>query len=614
VKNKLAHLYDALNAGHEFRGSLRETVSLPRTKWIDTLSHSAKPAILALTIAAGATGCSTMTHHDLLTGSTGAAPTQYSNLVSEAAALDSLPRTELAQIIRDRPQANQYSDLEQITVIELAKRFEAAAGQTAAVLQEPVVIDNPFQPGKQIRISHIGDWSANWDIGVKEAGSLAYAIKLSAPASAFAVNTNHFDAANNTPEKSLSDPSRQSYIVIGDSTSHTRGSVKNSHGNRIQGVTFSLFHELAHTTFAEELVLYGGANPASDNVAHAQSTTYRPLNEVHADLSAILANNKAFDWSPAELQQSIESLSMLSNVLTLGTGIDSIKHTKSTLDYPNAYANRVLLELLDRDPEILKTLSYEAIPLVAYDIVKKAGYFYNAADFINKETLTNISADMNSPSAMENDSHLISAILQSLPDSGASSQAARDLAGVWKHTHAISTFEKMGNTLEAFAHFDNPNIKTRDLRSFASAVQYIDGYPDAKATMFAVTERLQATTRSGLSDNQSLVIAGKLRGAVKELPSLSELSDTRAKLLDVIRQDIKSNLDHAAITNPSFKVAQGSGQSIQQIASDIQTIYGNPYWFDKTAVKTQSATLSDSTESLELMEYDHDDADTSPRM
>lgn len=580
MKDTLNHLLNAVGVGRNFRSALQQTDDLPRTKWIDTLGRSAKPAVLAVMVAAGATGCSTLSGHHLV-DDRGADESQYASFVDEASTLSKMPRSDLAQIIKDRPQADQYEHLQRTTVGELAAQLNKASGDTREVLSDPLVIDNPFQPGKLVHVSRNSDMGASWDIGVKEYGSILYALGVGGTESAHAINANHIYQADDEPSRSLTGLSQQSYVVLGDQVAGGRGSAPTAlnKDKDVQEYAFTLFHELAHTTFAEELALYGGANSDSDTAGHAHNTTYRPTNEIHADLSALMASNKMFDWSPEEMRASIEDLSDHSTMLTLNAGVsDRLSASSSTSDYAMAYSGRVLLELLEREPEMLKDLSYEAIPLVAYDIVKKAGYFYNAADYIDREVLTRVSSDMGSSSAMRNDMRAISSISMNLPASTKAYESAQALKDVWYKAQSNTKLEHLRGTLDAFVDFDGPEANPKTLRSFESAIQYVDGHPDSHATLRAIGERLQVISQNGLTQGHARAISQTIDRALDMVPGRNQLAQDRSELISEIHGDLQNHLDRAAYGDPSFQVAEGSGQTIEDIAIDIQEIYGAPDW------------------------------------
>ena len=202
------HLKDAQKTGQAFRSTLKESQSFNRTKWFDTLASRIKPAVLALVVAAGATGCSTMAPQAMQDAQF---PGGYQNVVTEVAQLNTLPPENLKQVIESRQQSDQYKDLERVTVKELAQRLVDGGKDTAKVLDTPVVIDNPYQPGKLVRVSSNQDLSTNWDLMMNHGmGGITDVIAIRNFHSPFAFNSNHAS----DEAKSLRADASPSFIVL----------------------------------------------------------------------------------------------------------------------------------------------------------------------------------------------------------------------------------------------------------------------------------------------------------------------------------------------------------------------------------------------------------------
>ena len=152
-------MWDNLDAaeqsGELFRDRLSQTEGFNFTKWFDGVSRYVKPAVLAVAVASGATGCANMAQQAL-----GKQHTPYQSMVAEAQELDAMPKSELRNIIEGRTHTNLFDHLERKTITELASQISQSPGM-AVNLGGELALENPFVTGQLIQVSENDDWSAN---------------------------------------------------------------------------------------------------------------------------------------------------------------------------------------------------------------------------------------------------------------------------------------------------------------------------------------------------------------------------------------------------------------------------------------------------------------------
>lgn len=80
----------AEEAGNKFRGQLGKTEGFDLTKWFGGISRCTKPAVLAIAVASGATGCSSLSKQAL-----DHQQTPYQAMSAEAQTMDRMAPHEL---------------------------------------------------------------------------------------------------------------------------------------------------------------------------------------------------------------------------------------------------------------------------------------------------------------------------------------------------------------------------------------------------------------------------------------------------------------------------------------------------------------------------------------
>lgn len=566
------HLLKAATTGDQFRETLRGTESFGRTKWFDTLRGAAKPAVLALAMAAGATGCSTMSNQALgsLDSMDGQSP--YTSMVQEAAELNSLPRQELAERIKDRQPSASLAHLEQVDVTDIAAQLADRNGYTTELLADPKALVNPFQPHKPVQLSQNKDWSTTFDIATGGFG-MGYLMRGPGAGSPFALNGNHVEGA----VASFDDPTEQSHIVVPERVTGSQWS-NDRFGVSERDVAFTLYHELAHTTFHQEMMLYGGADPANTSVGEAYAETYKIQVESHANIAASMAIYKAYDMSPESFQEVLDTLKGRDDLNVLNGGMSGAPGESNGLSkYRSSKAVDVLSELVERDPDFLKNLSYEAMPLMAQDIVGKAGYFHNAAELIAETSAVYGPWGFDALDERE-DSLLVEDVKRYLPDDSPASTSADHLVNIWKTHKAIEAIKDVNSALLAHAMLGSGGPDNRELAASVKTAGQLQGTPDLKSLIQDQMAEIKASQGAGLSDTQARSIHFNLAKIIEQLPSEGELSLQREATVEVLQEHLAHMSDRAKQADSSSVVAAGTGESAEDIAKYVQSVYGNSYF------------------------------------
>lgn len=78
-------------------------------------------------------------------------------------------------------------------------------------------------------------------------------------------------------------------------------------------------------------------------------------------------------------------------------------------------------------------------------------------------------------------------------------------------------------------------------------------------------------------------------------------------MIQTIQGEINTNLQMAEQSDPAFKVAQGSGQTSEQIATDIQAMYGASVWYNNANTdQVAQVTVNGNPEYISA-DLDYDD-------
>jgi hypothetical protein len=558
-------MWDNLDAaeqsGELFRDRLSQTEGFNFTKWFDGVSRYVKPAVLAVAVASGATGCANMAQQAL-----GKQHTPYQSMVAEAQELDAMPKSELRNIIEGRTHTNLFDHLERKTITELASQISQSPGM-AVNLGGELALENPFVPGQLIQVSENDDWSANMTIAFEGGFGLANAIQTPFYESPHALNGNNNEGA----VSSFTDPSKPSFIVLPDKMSVKWPSMMQ---DKEESVAFTLFHEAAHPHTLQEVALHLDQGDDTNKIK-AHHNTYKILNENHADVTAAVAVFKEYDLTPEDFIRKLNDLKGYFDMTTEASGMNgSPNENFGPGMYRSQKAIDVLIEITERDPEFLKSMEYEEIPLLAFDVVRQAGYHHNAAELILDKRMESISAELaNRDQSKEN--AFVGTLERTFPENKNLAQSINDLRQAQSDLVSRVTVEAYTSNLAANIMFKDQDLPHRSINEAMAATKKnpVDGFDVPTLIESHVAEVLKRTEPEKLFEHLES-LQTKLSRVLQVMPDRETIQEARLDALADIRQElIELNLD-ARAADKSSVVATGSAEGDESIADKMIQKYG----------------------------------------
>jgi hypothetical protein len=558
-------IWDSLDAaektGEEFRDKLSQQNGFRFTKWFDGISRYVKPAVLAIAVASGAAGCASMNQQAL-----GHEHDPYKAMVAEAHDLDSMPRGELRDVIEGRTHTTLFNDLEKTTVPELAEKIAGEPG-LAVNLGGEVALKNPFVPGQLIQVSENDDWSANMTIAFSGGYGVVHALQTPFNEVPHALNANYLKGA----VSSFHEPSRPSFIVLPDRMHVKWPSMMTS---KAESVAFTLFHEAAHPHTTQEMALHldqGG----DKNKIDAHFNTYKIFNENHADTTAAISIFKEYDLTAGNFIRKLEDLKAFHDMTTEESGMHGAPNENFKLGkYRSQKALDVLIEISEREPEFLKSLDFEQIPLLAYDVVRQAGYHHNAAEIILEKRLEGIDAVLAERDLHEEES-FIKALERTFPDNEVIAGGVSELRQVQADMITRNAVEAYTSSLAADIMFKDMELPERTLNPAINATKMfpVEGY-DVPALIESHIEEILKRTEPEQFFEHLEGLKVKMDEVLQVMPDRETIQDSRIEALADIRQElIDLNLE-AKAADKSSVVANGSGGDAASIADDVMQKYG----------------------------------------
>src|SRR5690554_2731373 len=237
-----------LEKGESFREELSHLEGYGLTKWFDGLSKGAKHSTLAVIIATGASGCSTLSQNVL-----SMEPSAFESMEIEAERLNAMPRDQLLETILSRQHTDKFDQLERVSIPELASKI-ANAPDNKTPLDKPLALENPYVPGQLVQISKNTDLKANFDIGVRSGFGWRHMISAPMTNNPFAINMNNAQGET----ASFSSPSAPAYIIAPGEMSGSSWAMGNPDA-QAERIAFTLYHEMGHNHMTQELLLHSGA-------------------------------------------------------------------------------------------------------------------------------------------------------------------------------------------------------------------------------------------------------------------------------------------------------------------------------------------------------------------
>lgn len=557
-----AFLDRAEKSANQFKKALQSSSGFPLTKWFQGLSKAAKLSMVAMSI--GATGCSSLAHNPATS-----AHNTFSQMQAEAQQLDAMPRSRLGEVIQTRKHVQAFDHLERTTIEALAAKIGSSPGNSVP-LEDPVAIESPFTEGHLIQISRNDDWSANWERATQQGFGIAHAFSTLGIDNPHALNANFTEGAVH----SFDDTSKPTYIVLpGQMSRKTWGFGTPS--AETESIAFTLFHEAAHNHMTQEMVLHLGESEAND-VGEAHHKTYKILNEVHSNITATLAVNKSYNLSPSVLIERLDTQIAMENGHVLAAGMRGAPDQNNGMgQYRGTKAYEVLKELATQDPTFLQNLTYQEMPLVAYDIARAAGYHHNAAELLLEERLSDIDNGME-PWVSRSDSALLSALESSLPERAEIDRAIQQIKQAWKDHTSRNVYGKYAGDLNHSVENHDRFIPRRSVEmAHAWAKMTRQGGSDVAGIINAQAEATESETNPAKLFAVYRDTHEKMSSVLRGMPTSDQIKENRLNALADLKQTLKAMDQEARNADKSSLVASGTGQSTQEITDEIVSRYGD---------------------------------------
>jgi hypothetical protein len=543
-----------------FRDELHQKDGFALTKWFDGISRYVKPAVLAIAVASGATGCSNLSVQAM-----DHQQTPYTQMVKQAQSLDSMPRVEVRELIESREHPAIFNELERTTVTDLAAEIASQPGLQVPLDNERA-LENPFVPGQLIQVARNNDVSANFTMAMNGFG-LINAFRTPFNDSPHAWNSNNTEDA----VSSFSEPNNPAFIVLPE-----RMQIKwpSAPGHREEAVAFTLFHEAAHPHMLQEVVLHLNEGEDSNKI-DAHLNTYKILNENHADITAAIAVFQTYPQSAEQFADKLRDFKAFHDMTTLGAGMSGAPNENFGYGmYRSQDSIDVLIEIIEKDPEFLQSLEFEEIPLLAYDVVRQAGYTHNAAELLLERRSGSIGVEM-AESVYADRSLFAGMLTETFPENTILSEALDDLEVADRDLKALEAVEAYTSNLSASIMFEDMEIPEREIWN---AMKYTDEHT---VEGFDLPTLIESHVAIALTETNPDAFFSALRGlredirkAADLMPDRQDIKAAQDQALSVIRAELQELSAEAKASDPSSVVAQGSGDSSAEIAERLMKQYG----------------------------------------
>lgn len=577
-------LESAQREGEGFRSELDKRDGFSMTKWFDKVDGPVKSICLVVALAGGLTGCNTMQFAG-----------NYTNLQQEARMIDSMAVSEMAEFTQERGIEAADNTLPKVTVADFAQGIEEAHGFP---YEGPVQLENPYVEGQFFKVFNGNSVGDHVKVALDQ-GVSALNWKTSAGGGTYLLNPDHPNPTTKFGMDSFHDPDHASTIVVGDNVFHNWDPGATSAEN----ASFMLYHELAHGHVTQEVSRFGFSESFVDALSNTNINT---VNETHADVTASIMVYKHLDLDANTFLERLDNLRAYSdkNMLDMANGDGTSDHW-----YRAQESIKVLNEMVDKDADFLKNLPDSHVPIVAYEVVKHAGFDHNLSDVL----IANYSdlGEQARPSA-DHDAHFLSDVASSYDDPQLNAQAER-LNAVWGQTQANGYLDFYQDALNKVLSDRVNEIPGQHLDALGEKFEQAGGdYTSVADLVDKHIEIAQSDSDPRLIKHQLKALAGDLKDLASDLPNANDLKMERSDLIASMMERV-SELGQAQEANdPYTKLAHG--QSPDSTPNDIATNIMKGYTvngIDITPqqpfadIDTSEAKISFNAKIQQLMEHDH---------
>ena len=557
------YLEKAAERAVAFKQKLSESDGFGLSQGFGKLSQHAKPISLAVIMAAGASGCSTVN----LVGNHGELRTQAEQLERMA------PELLVEHASQRRADNPDYMD--SMGVREIAQAITQNGG--VANLGKGVAVDNPFMPGQSVEMINANDVNGHVQMAAKNGVSISAITAAATGQGSFTYNPNvpSSDITTKGGRSNLNEQAARSYIFLDSSM---RAGEQWTYGKKPeQDVAFNLYNELARTHITHEMAAYLNQSPM-DTLRQKQEEFV----EAQAHVVGTLMTAVEYDLSADELKTMINSeRNIATQKMVLGEVLDSPIHEYLDLKIgdreiarpQNAYI--ALSSMLDKHPDLLDTLEGPEVPIMAYDLVRQAGYPHNNAEVILENVLPGV-PHVTEPTGRHYDELLGRYLKEAFPDSTTFGHNVLAMNTAWDQYQSAERIQAVATGIEE-------NIAGADTRGEAyQLIQRADYAADNRGRTVETLEEAIEARRAQIQTGRETVedalqgLVGDMRHIADQMPDLADVDDVRQSALANIRDELvhqhQATMDSSNDSSAYF--AQGSGRSPNEVAGYLLDRYG----------------------------------------
>jgi len=572
-------LQQAAVAGNRFNDHLAESTGNQTTKWFKTIPRKLKGAMLAVMVAAGASGCATV-NQEMQAEPYVSPASSYQSMVEEVRNLESLPRDELMAHMADRPASKAFTDLERIGVADLAEQlasFQRGDRESHPLADGPMRLQNLFSGAQPIQIT----------LNTDPKGARVVAGMMTSDPDLVDVFTEGMEglehplALTQRPADagidSFNDGVLPGAVMLPETIDHevARGlgwAPNDTPEHQAENMAFIVLHEGAHLHETQWMTIHGGDNPKDGRFLEAMKNTYETSNETHSHLSPALSLYKMYDLTPEQFMDRLDRLQQLENEHVMRGGLKGPQQNADKLGrYRAGKAIEVLKEIVERDPDFIKNLSYEAIPYVAYDITQHAGYYHNAAEMILATEMDRVASSLGEAQRRD-DMSLIREAFAVDKNYPAFMDAWETLDRVWSQKAEMDDYLALQAALEAYPEtgelsdefYEAREVLPEDTRSDLSEAliaAHVDSDPGDRDHYDAELA------------NRLAILKNQVNHTLNQMPDRDTLDVQRADALLQIESGLTELNAVAQSSDALSDIARGENQPADQVAEIVMSRY-----------------------------------------
>jgi len=332
-------------------------------------------------------------------------------------------------------------------------------------------------------------------------------------------------------------------------------------GNLEQDIAFTMYHEAAHTHMIQTLSKYDLSIDA-DEAGLSNESPY--FVEAHADVTAAIATGKAYELSANEITEILEGEIAYTDQIMLGAmpGSDN---------YRSQQGYEVLVDMLADNPDLLSSIDEREIPLLAYDIVKQAGFDHSKAEVV----LSSVVGEL--PEAAQADGYsqdraALDQVNRAFPGNDILQEKTSALNTIWGEYNGARALGHLADNIEETLGYDLVADRQKT-NMMATADQLADVHPDRDLAT-TIDAHVESVRNGDVSFAQGMAgLAGDLREAVNQAPTLSDVNAERTEVLADISDELTYQYKQGLLDDPLSHQSIGTGGDASSIAAELMDKY-----------------------------------------